>query len=51
MTTSNAKPPLNYSRPIYVERVKAVIDNMPFDVEEYLEFDIPGSDAVGDWGD
>ena len=32
-------------------RVKAVVDNMPFDVEEYLEFDIPGSDAVGDWGD
>jgi len=24
--------------------------NMPFDVAEYLKFDMPGSDAVGDWG-
>lgn len=32
------------------DRVKATIDSMPFDAEEYLEFDIPGSDAVGDWG-
>jgi hypothetical protein len=23
---------------------------MPFDVKEYLEFDLPGSDSVGDWG-
>jgi len=24
--------------------------NMPFDIEEYLEFDVPGSDQVGNWG-
>jgi hypothetical protein len=23
---------------------------MPFNVQEYLEFEIPGSDSVGDWG-
>jgi hypothetical protein len=31
-------------------RVKAVADAMPFYIEEYLKFDIPGSDKVGDWG-
>jgi len=31
-------------------RVKAVADSMPFNVREYLEFEIPGSDSVGDWG-
>jgi arylsulfatase len=31
-------------------RVKETIDAMPFDVKEYLEFDVPGSDSVGDWG-
>ena len=31
-------------------RVKATMEVMPFDVEDYLEFDIPGSDSVGDWG-
>ncbi len=43
---SNARPE---TRAI-ADRVRAVADNMPFDVEEYLEFDIPGSDSVGDWG-
>jgi arylsulfatase len=32
------------------DRVKAVADSMPFNVREYLEFEIPGSDSVGDWG-
>jgi arylsulfatase len=32
------------------QRVKDTIDAMPFDVNEYLEFDVPGSDGVGDWG-
>jgi hypothetical protein len=32
------------------DRVKAVADSMPFDIREYLEFEIPGSDSVGDWG-
>jgi len=32
------------------ERVKRDIANMPFDIEEYLSHDIPGSDSVGDWG-
>ena len=32
------------------DRVKAVADSMPFDIEEYLEFELPGSDNVGDWG-
>jgi hypothetical protein len=27
-----------------------VADSMPFDVQEYLEFEIPGSDSVGDFG-
>ena len=33
------------------ERVKAYMEKMPFDIEEYLEHEIPGSDNVGDWGD
>jgi len=32
------------------ERVRKNIDMMPFDVREFLEFEIPGSDSVGDWG-
>jgi len=24
--------------------------NMPFDIKEYLEFDRPGIDSDGDWG-
>jgi arylsulfatase len=32
------------------DRVKAVAASMPFDVKEYLEFEIPGGDSVGDWG-
>lgn len=32
------------------ERVKRNLANMPFDVDEYLKFDVPGSDSVGDWG-
>ena len=31
------------------ERVREYIDMMPFDVLEFLEFEIPGSDSVGDW--
>jgi len=33
------------------ERVKAYMENMPFDIEEYLEHEISGSKNVGDWGD
>jgi len=32
------------------ERVQKVAENMPFNVQEYLEFEVPGSDSVGDWG-
>ena len=32
------------------KRVKALLDQVPFDQDEYLEFDLPGSDNVGDWG-
>jgi arylsulfatase len=43
---SNARPE---TRAI-ANRVKSNLKNMPFDVKEYLEFDVPGSDSVGDWG-
>ena len=33
------------------DRVKALADALPFDVQEYIEFEIPGSDSVGDWGE
>jgi arylsulfatase len=33
------------------DRVRAIIDAMPFGVEEYTEYEIPGSDDVGDWGE
>jgi len=32
------------------QRVRAVMEEMPFSLEEYLEFQIPGADKVGDWG-
>lgn len=43
---SNARPE---TRAI-ADQVKRNIESLPFDVEEYVEFDIPGSDSVGDWG-
>ena len=43
---SNARPETK----AIAERVERVLNNMPFDVKEYLEFDAPGSDSVGDWG-
>jgi len=43
---SNARP----ETLAIADRVKAVVEAMPFDVREYLEFEIPGSDSVGDWG-
>ncbi len=43
---SNARPETK----AIAERVKRDMENMPFDVKEYLEFDVPGSDSVGDWG-
>ncbi|MHC4361837.1 MAG: sulfatase-like hydrolase/transferase [Planctomycetota bacterium] len=43
---SNARPE---TRAI-ADRVKRDIENMPFDIREYLEFDIPGTDSDGDWG-
>jgi len=33
------------------ERIKAYMESMPFDIEEYLEHEIPGSKNIGDWGD
>ena len=32
------------------DRVRKLADEMPFDVEDYLEIDLPGSDSVSDWG-
>jgi len=32
------------------DRVKRDLANMHFDIEEYSEYDVPGSDSVGDWG-
>jgi arylsulfatase A-like enzyme len=43
---SNARPETKG----IAERVKRDMKNMPFDVKEYLEYEIPGSDSVGDWG-
>ena len=43
---SNARPETK----AIATRVKAVAESMPFDVREYLEFEIPGSDSVGDFG-
>jgi len=31
-------------------RVKAAVESMPFDVTEYLEFEVPGGNVEGDWG-
>jgi arylsulfatase len=43
---SNARPETK----AIATRARAVADSMPFDLEEYLEFEIPGSDSDGDWG-
>ena len=43
---SNARP----ETLAIADRVKRTMESMPFDIEEYLEYDIPGSDSVGDWG-
>jgi len=43
---SNARPE---TRAI-ADRVKRDMKNMPFDIEEYMKFDIPGTDSDGDWG-
>jgi arylsulfatase len=43
---SNARPETK----AIADRVKAAVEAMPFNVEEYLDFDVPGSDSVGDWG-
>ena len=43
---SNARPE---TRGI-VDRINREIESMPFDVKEYLEYEIPGSDSFGDWG-
>ena len=43
---SNARPETKR----IAERVKKVAESMPFDVREYLEFEIPGSDSVSDFG-
>jgi arylsulfatase len=43
---SNARPETK----AIADRVKSNIKNMPFDIKEYLEFDIAGTDVDGDWG-
>jgi len=43
---SNARPETKAIE----ERVKKNLENMPFDIQEFLEHEIPGSDSVGDWG-
>ncbi|MDJ0879455.1 MAG: sulfatase-like hydrolase/transferase [Halieaceae bacterium] len=43
---SNARPE---TRAI-ADQVRKLIKEMPFDVEEYLEIELPGSDKVSDWG-
>ncbi|MEE9562760.1 MAG: sulfatase-like hydrolase/transferase [Thermoanaerobaculia bacterium] len=43
---SNARP----ETLAIADRVKKVLEAMPFDVREYLEFEAPGEDSVGDWG-
>ncbi|MBY6212099.1 sulfatase-like hydrolase/transferase [Microbulbifer agarilyticus] len=43
---SNARPETK----AIAERVKQVTEELPFSVESYLEFYLPGSDKVGDWG-
>ncbi|MHC5073807.1 MAG: sulfatase-like hydrolase/transferase [Planctomycetota bacterium] len=43
---SNARPE---TRAI-ADRVKRNLQDMPFDIKEYLEYDMPGTDSVGDWG-
>jgi arylsulfatase len=43
---SNARP----ETLAIAERVQKTVDAMPFDVKEYLDFEVPGSDSVGDWG-
>jgi arylsulfatase len=32
------------------ERVRRLMKQMPFDLDDYLEVELPGSDSVGDWG-
>ena len=32
------------------ERVRRLMKEMPFEVDDYLGFELPGSDSVGDWG-
>lgn len=43
---SNARPETK----AIAERVQKLVREMPFDVEEYIEIDLPGSDSVSDWG-
>ena len=44
---SNARPETK----AIAERVRKAVEAMPFSVEEMLEFEIPGSDDVSDWGE
>ncbi len=43
---SNARPETKAIE----KRLKKNLENMPFDIKEFLEHEIPGSDSVGDWG-
>lgn len=43
---SNARPETK----AIADRINRNMKNMPFDVEEYLKFHVPGSDTDGDWG-
>ena len=43
---SNARP----ETLAIADRVQEAVESMPFDVRELLEFEVPGSDDVSDWG-
>ena len=34
----------------YESSVKRNLEEMPFDMKEYLEFEVPGGDVDFDWG-
>ena len=43
---SNARPETK----AIAETIKRTLEAMPFDVEDYIEIDMPWSQAEGDWG-
>jgi hypothetical protein len=43
---SNARPEIKEVG----KRVKAYMNKMPFEIKEYLGYEVPGSDNICDWG-